>query len=269
MPEHLFPSWISTLFAGLGGAVIGSFFNVVIYRIPRGESVIWPASHCPHCSSKIAPWQNIPVLSWLFLKGKCANCRASINIIYPIVEFFTALVSLILFYWLFILQNELSLSTKIALYYYILITIPIFYLDFKHYLIPDVLNYSGIILAIPLAFLPGGLTIQSFLIGLFGCGFIFWATGFLVSRLLKKEALGLGDVKLLAMSGALFGLSTSLLGLFIGAFVALIAIMPILIFRKGENRKYIPFGPFICTGVIIATMWGDILVSKYLELIRF
>jgi leader peptidase (prepilin peptidase)/N-methyltransferase len=258
------PLWFSIILSGMLGAAAGSFFNVVIHRVPRGESVFHPGSHCPRCGHKIPFHQNIPIFSWIILKGRCKYCREPISAMYPTVELVTAALSILL-YWVLLHKNICS-STDIALglYFFILATIPIFLIDIRHHLIPDVLNYTGMVLGLGLSFIPGGNSpLQSFS-GLLGAGVILWIIRIAAQKLLKKEALGLGDVKLLAMAGSLFGLFNVLLGLFIGSLLGSVSGFLLMAVKKLNQQKQIPFGPFLCLGIIIAVIWGEQMLDWYL-----
>lgn len=263
------PMPLPAIGAGVFGALLGSFFNVVIYRMPRGESVVWPPSKCPRCSRSIKPLENIPVLSWLFLRGKCAGCSLPISMQYPLVEAFTALWAMLLTSYLVVYNPSAAWDFRLGFLYLGLCTIPIAVIDLRHYLIPDLLNFPGLFLGLAAAFLPGGLTPWQSLTGAFvGGGFLF-AVGFLAEKLLKKEAMGLGDVKLLAMAGAWFGVSTSLMGLMFAAFLGTVIGLPLMLSGKLNEQRHLPFGPFICVGVLLAAVYGEALLNWYLGQLRF
>ncbi len=263
------PMPLPVIGAGVFGALLGSFFNVVIYRMPRGESVVWPPSKCPQCSRSIKPLENIPVFSWLFLRGKCAGCNLPISIQYPLVEAFTAIWAAVLTAYLVLLNPEAAWDFRLGFLYLGLCTIPITLIDLRHYLIPDLLNFPGLFLGLAAGLLPGGLTPWESLTGaLVGGGFLY-AVGFLAEKLLKKEAMGLGDVKLLAMAGAWFGASTSLIGLMFAAFLGTVIGLPLMISGKLNEQRHLPFGPFICVGVLLAAVYGEALMNWYLGQLRF
>ena len=175
--ETLFPPlspWAGTVLGALLGLMVGSFFNVVIYRMPRGQSVVWPPSRCTSCGYQIKFYQNIPVLSWLLLRGKCKSCGAGISAEYPIVEASTGILSALVFTWLFRGGLDSSLDFKIAIVYLVLASLPIFIIDFRHYLIPDALTLPGIALGLGLGFLPGGQTPVESLMGASLAGLFLW-----------------------------------------------------------------------------------------------
>lgn len=260
----LLPLPISLAIAGIFGLMVGSFFNVVIYRMPRGESVVWPPSRCTKCGYRIKPFQNVPVLSWILLRGKCKSCGVPISIEYPLVEAITGLLAVAVVGYLLTLGSGHPVDFKIGFTYFVLAAIPIFVIDFRHFLIPDVLTYPGVALGLGLSFLPGGLTPLQSLIGGAGSGLFLWLVGFTASFLLKKEAMGLGDVKLIAMAGALFGIQAAMMGLVFASLLGSLVGVPMLLLRRLDNQHHIPFGPYICLGAMIAALYGDFLLAWYL-----
>jgi leader peptidase (prepilin peptidase)/N-methyltransferase len=268
LPSLPWPFWV--VWAGIVGAMAGSFFNVVIYRMPRGESVVSPPSQCPRCGHRIRPWENIPVFSWLvILRGKCSGCSLPISVQYPLVEAATGLWAAAWAAWLLLGDAPPDPGFRIALLYFTLCCIPITVIDLRHYLIPDVLTLPGIALGCALALLPGGLAPWEGLLGAVVAGGGLWLIGFTASLLLRKEAMGLGDVKLLAMAGAAFGWQPTLLGLGIASVLGTIGGLPLLLFRKLNEERHLPFGPFICAGVLVALVVGDPLVKLYFRMAGF
>jgi leader peptidase (prepilin peptidase)/N-methyltransferase len=259
--------WAAALLGGLFGSMIGSFFNVVIYRMPRGESVVWPPSRCLRCGYQIKFYENIPVLSWLLLRGKCKSCGDGISMQYPLIEALTGFIGALVFTYVFHGGAHQSADFKIALTYLALSSIPIFVIDFRHFLIPDVLTIPGFILGVAISFLPGGMTPWDSLIGGFGAGFFLWLIGFTASLILKKEAMGFGDVKLIAMSGALFGLQTAMFGLIFASLLGCVVGLPMMLFRRLNEQRHIPFGPYICVGVILSAFFGKQILGWYLGLL--
>jgi leader peptidase (prepilin peptidase)/N-methyltransferase len=240
------------------GLIVGSFSNVCIYRIPRNESVIYPASHCPKCRTKIKPVDNIPLLSYILLKGRCRNCRSKISIQYPVVEFLNGLIYLIIY-----LIYGLSIQSLV----YIVLSsalIIIAFIDLQEQIIPDIISLPGIVVGVILSFIVPYISfINSALGALFGGGVIL-IIAWVGSIVFKKEAMGGGDVKLTAMIGAFLGWRYTIISLFLGFFLgALIGI--ILIIAKIKKREdAIPFGPFIALGSIITLLWGEKILSWYL-----
>jgi leader peptidase (prepilin peptidase) / N-methyltransferase len=256
------------IWALIFGSMLGSFFNVVIYRMPIGESVVWPPSRCPNCGRGVKALENIPVFSWVLLRGKCAGCANPISAQYPIIEAITGITAMAITAYLALWRPEAAWDFRLGFLYLGLCTIPIAVIDFRHYLIPDLLNYPGMVLGLAAALLPGGLTFWESLLGAAGAGGFLFAVGFLAEKLLKKEAMGFGDVKLLAMCGAWFGLSTAMLGLLFAAFLGTVFGLPMLWLQRLNAERHLPFGPFICVGVLLAAIGGDVVLDWYLGHLR-
>jgi leader peptidase (prepilin peptidase)/N-methyltransferase len=240
------------------GLVVGSFSNVCIYRIPRNESVIYPASHCPKCRSKIKPVDNIPLLSYILLKGRCRNCGSKISIQYPVVEFLTGLIYLIIY-----LIYGLSIQSLV----YIILSsalIIIAFIDLQEQIIPDIISLPGIVVGLILSFLVPYISFINSALGALIGGGIILIIAWVGSIIFKKEAMGGGDVKLTAMIGAFLGWRYTMISLFLGFFLgALIGI--ILIMTKIKKREdAIPFGPFIAMGSIITFLCGEKILLWYL-----
>jgi leader peptidase (prepilin peptidase) / N-methyltransferase len=240
------------------GLIVGSFSNVCIYRIPRNESVIYPASHCPKCRNKIKPIDNIPLLSYILLKGRCRNCGSKISIQYPLVEFLTGLIYLII-YLIYGLSIQ-SLAYIILSSALIIIT----FIDLQEQMIPDVISLPGIVVGLILSFMVPYISFINSALGALVGGGIILIIAWVGSIIFKKEAMGGGDVKLTAMIGAFLGWRYTIISLFWGFFLgALIGI--ILIMTKIKKREdAIPFGPFIALGSIITLLWGEKILSWYL-----
>ena len=251
------------LFAILFGAIIGSFLNVCIYRLPREESIATPGSHCPECQRPIRFYDNIPLASYLILRGKCRYCHASISVQYPLVEGITALSSLCIYI-------KFGLSWSYLFYFaFISALIAITIIDLYHQIIPDVISLPGIGVGLVASFFLPRITFLNSLIGfLLGGGTLFLvATGY--HWLFKREGMGGGDVKLLAMIGAFLGwkaviltiLSSSLIGSVTGI---------LLMLMKGKDFKYaIPFGPFLALGAVFSLFYGEEMIRWYLDLYHY
>lgn len=263
-----FPPLFGTILAGIFGLMAGSFFNVVIYRMPRGESVVWPPSRCMTCGYRIPAYLNVPVLAWLVLRGKCKSCGTAISAQYPLIEALTGALAAGTAAFFLYRGTEYPLDFQIGVAWLVLASVPIFVIDFRHYLIPDLMTYPGILLGIGLSFIPGGLTPQQSLIGAAGAGGFLWLIGFAASLLLKKEAMGLGDVKLVAMAGALFGLQVALFGLIFASVLGCLVGVPMMLLRKLNESRHIPFGPYICVGTLAAAFYAEQALAWYLGLIN-
>ena len=244
------------------GALIGSFLNVCILRMPEGKSIVFPGSHCPRCQTPIRFYDNLPLLSYLLLGGKCRHCKASISIQYPIVEGITALSSL--FLWI-----KFGVSLSYFFYFsFIAALIVITVIDLYHQIIPDVISLPGIGVGLLGALLLPQVTFLNALIGVIAGGGSLFLVATIYQWLFKREGMGGGDVKLLAMIGAFLGWRAVILTILLSSFVgSIVGITLILI--KGRDFKYaIPFGPFLALGAIISLLWGEEMIRWYLYLHR-
>jgi leader peptidase (prepilin peptidase)/N-methyltransferase len=257
-------------FFGCIGLLIGSFFNVVIWRYPRHESIMFPASHCPQCNRKIRPWENIPVLSYIFLMGKCAGCKNPISIIYPIIELLTGIGAALLWTTLIIkTQGEWFQYIIVAFKTVFLLTlIPLAVIDFKYYIIPDWFNLPMIIAGLAISFIPGDLSPLQSITGLLSGGGSLYLVGLIGKFLFKKEdSMGGGDIKLMAAAGALFGAPAALMGIMFGAFLGSVGGLLMMRLHKTDQEHRIPFGPFLGAGLWISVIAGNQLLNAYLSLI--
>ena len=248
---------ITGMIVFLLGLVIGSFSNVCIYRLPRNESLVRPGSHCPQCSKPIPFYDNIPIISYLLLKGKCRYCGQSIPPQYPIVELATGLfyLALYLFYGL----------QPIAIVYMLLCTLLIIisFIDLRERIIPDVLSVPFIIIGFAFSFFLRNINPLDSLLGILAGGGSLLLIAIVGSKLFKKEAMGGGDIKLAAMLGAFLGWQLTLLSLFLGFFVGSVIGVLIMVTSKNKN-DVIPFGPFIALGAMISMFWGQAILHWYL-----
>lgn len=244
------------------GAMVGSFLNVCIYRLPKEESIVHPGSHCPKCNTPIRFYENIPILSYILLRAKCRYCHAPISIQYPIVEAVTALSSFFLF-----MRFGASLS---FIYYFLFVAalIVITVIDLHHQIIPDVISLPGIVIGVLGSLIIPQITFWASLIGMLSGGGSLFLVATVYQWLFKREGMGGGDVKLLAMIGAFLGWKAVILTiLFSSLFGSIIGITVMLI--KGKDFKYaIPFGPFLALGAVISLFWGEDLIRWYLYINR-
>ncbi len=240
------------------GLIVGSFSNVCIYRIPRNESIIYRASHCPKCHSNISPKDNIPLLSYILLKGRCRNCKGKISIQYPIVEFLNGLIYLIIY-----LIYGLSIQSLI----YIILSsalIIIAFIDLNEQIVPDVISLPGIVIGFIISFFVPYISFINSALGVVVGGGVILIIGLAGSVIFKKEAMGGGDVKLAAMIGAFLGWRYIIISLFLGFFLGALAGI-ILIMSKIKNREdAVPFGPFIVLGSFITLLWGEKIITWYI-----
>jgi len=271
------------------GACIASFLNVVIWRVPRGESIVSPPSHCPKCGAAIRWWQNIPILSWLALRGKCSSCRAPISPRYIFVETLGGCLFLAAFLRLWMPQVPIWISVVHLLVMWIWISLMIVgsFIDFDLQLLPDFTTVGGMILGVAEAAVFSGFNfaygsglgasvwaklapIIHSLVGLaFGFG-LMWLVRWIGSKAFKREAMGMGDVLLMGAVGALFGpvavLATVMLSSVAGSIVGLGMILASKV--KLGRFVAIPYGPYICLGCLAWMFFGQELVTWYLGLFK-
>ena len=248
------------------GTIFGSFYNVVISRLPYGKSIVYPPSSCPVCHSRIRWYDNIPIVSYLILKGKCRNCDAKISLQYPAVEIITGII-------MSSLWNRFGISL-LGLEYFVLLSLLLCaaVIDFKTALdddfetgiIPDEISIGGLIIGLFFGFL--GIGIVQALIGAVVGFLILFIPGFLYKVVAGKEGMGGGDIKLFAMIGSFLGYKPLFLILFLSSLIgAIIGLFFIYIFK---NKEYpIPFGPFIAVATAIYIYFGDKIVTYYMRMI--
>ncbi|HOO37720.1 MAG TPA: prepilin peptidase [Deltaproteobacteria bacterium] len=243
------------------GLFIGSFLNVCIHRIPRSESIMWPASHCPVCNNPIKPWDNIPLVSYILLGGRCRSCSAKISLRYPVVETLSALLALSMLY-------RFGLTVSFGIYYlWACVLLVITFIDIDYQIIPDRLSLGGIILGLGLVYwLP--LTYKDAIIGLvLGSGLLI-AVIYGYYFLTKKQGMGGGDVKLLGMIGVFTGWQGVLFTIFMGSLIGTLFGLPWALMQKKTMKAAIPFGPFLALGALIFVLWGTQLTDWYFGFLR-
>jgi leader peptidase (prepilin peptidase)/N-methyltransferase len=253
VPPDLFPY----IAVGLFGAVIGSFLNVCIHRLPRHESIVRPSSRCPACGKQIAPYDNVPILSFLWLRGRCRACRAPISFRYPLVESANAIG------YLWIVQ-QFGLGWSAAAYAVLFSALLVVtFIDFDHQIIPDRITLPGIPLGILCAstVLPAGL-LNSVLGVLLGGG-LLWFMAWISPYLFGKEGMGGGDIKLLAMIGAFLGWEPVLLTVLVGAFTGAVTGLSLIALKRLRRDQYLPFGPFLALGAVVAMFFFNDIKSRY------
>ncbi len=253
----------------LFGLAVGSFANVIIYRLPQGRSIVLPRSYCPACRKSIPARDNIPVLSFLLLGGKCRHCRAAISPRYPLVEGLMGL----LFVAVFLLASGRGERTVLfPFYWYFVFTLVVLALiDLEHYLLPDALTYpllgAGFLLAV---IDPGrlgasaiGPALLNSLIGAAVGGGSLWLIGILGKAAFRKEAMGLGDVKLMAAVGAWQGWGMALFAIFLGALAATLVGIALILLKKAGWGSKLPFGPYLALGSLLTLFFGRTLLAWY------
>ena len=240
------------------GLIVGSFSSVCVYRIPKNESIIFPASRCPKCSSPIKPVDNIPLLSYILLKGRCRNCGNKISTQYPIVEFLTGLIYLII-----CLIYGLSIQSLI----YIILSsalIIIAFIDLNEQIVPDVISLPGIAIGFIISFFVPYISFINSALGVLVGGGIILIIALGGSTIFKKEAIGGGDVKLAAMIGAFLGWRYIIISLFLGFFLGALAGIVLILSKIKSREDTVPFGPFIVLGSFITLLWGEKIISWYI-----
>ena len=276
------PSTLIPIFIFLFGLIIGSFLNVCILRIPGGKSIVTPASACPKCGTPIRPYDNIPVISWLLLRGKCRKCKTSISPMYPIVELLTGLLFFACYKAFGLTLETLKWAAFSA------IMIVLVFTDLRERLLPDVVNFTGFGIGLALSFVtqpsdgtalwlankmfdfPPPAPVLSFVDAILGAALgsgLLWAVSEGYFRLRGREGMGLGDVKMMLMAGAFLGAKRTLLTIFAGAVLgSVLGIAFILLRRKGSDYE-LPFGTFLGAAALLVVFFGTPVVNWYQSLL--
>jgi leader peptidase (prepilin peptidase)/N-methyltransferase len=248
------------LFAFMIGAVIGSFLNVCIHRLPAGESVVYPPSHCPGCGARIRSWDNIPLLSYVLLRGRCRSCGGAISVRYPVVEALGG-TSLVLLLYRFGLSPALGVYAA-----FVTALIVVSFIDLDHQIIPDVISLPGIVVGLVASALGQGPPLLDSALGALVGGGILYAVAAGYHAFTGREGMGGGDIKLLAMIGAFLGWREVLLSLIIGSFTGAVVGISLILVRGQDSRVPIPFGPFLALGAVCALAFGDRLITWYFRM---
>ncbi|MFL6274899.1 MAG: prepilin peptidase [Blastocatellia bacterium] len=291
--EYLSP-YIVAGFVFVFGLLIGSFLNVVIYRVPLGESIVLPASHCPNCNAAIKPYDNVPVLSYAVLGGKCRNCRVGISPIYPAIELLVAILFLLVFikdgnqfhvfddhymqvparFWLTLVGDLVFVS----------FIVPLIFIDLRHMLLPNVLTFPGLAVLFVLRVLAPdpwqirrtphwfGLTPQhewalavvGAVLGMLAGGGTLWLIRWGYQKLRHVEGMGLGDVKMMLMVGAFLGWQLTFLTIFLGSMIGSLVGIGVMVARGSNMKMEIPFGVFLGPAALVAQFVGKPLIDWYL-----
>jgi leader peptidase (prepilin peptidase)/N-methyltransferase len=240
------------------GLSVGSFLNVCVHRLPRDQSLSHPASRCPGCGDTLRWFDNIPVLSYLVLRGRCRKCRSPISIRYPVVEVSTMLLFVLhgaTFGWTALLVPRLVFACAMVV---------LFAIDLEHHLLPDVITLPGIVLGlVSSAVLPPGL--RDALIGVLVGGGTLWLVSEAYYRYSGHEGMGGGDVKMLAMIGAFLGWQLALLTLVLSSFVGSAVGLLVILARRGGMKYALPYGTFLALGALAASLAGDAILRWYLS----
>jgi len=251
---------VEKVFIILFGLVWGSFLNVVIYRLPAGISLIRPSSSCPRCKTPIKPYDNIPVLSYLLLRGRCRSCGERISPVYPLVEILTAL-SFLLLSLRFPLGLHFFASCLFSSALIVLATI-----DFFHQIIPDEITMPALVLALIYSLFRSDLGLRQALVGAVGgaCFLLFIYGAYFLLR--KKEGLGMGDVTMMLLIGSYLGWRQAFLALILASFSGALVGAFLLLWRKKDLQYALPFGTFLAPAAYFALLWGEPIVRAYFDL---
>lgn len=239
------------------GACLGSFLNVCIYRIPKKLSIFTPRSFCVNCKTPLKVRENIPIISYILLRGRCSTCKAKISPRYLIVELLTAIIYLLVF-------RKFGFGLPLVTYlFFSSLLIIITFIDLEHQLILNKITYPGIILGLLVSFfLPNLSSLQSLLGGLIG-GLIIYLLHLLSLLLFRKVGMGGGDLKLAILLGVFLGWQDLLLSLLIASFVGGIVGGVLIFLRIKKRTDYIPYGPYLCLGGMVVLLWGEDIISWY------
>jgi leader peptidase (prepilin peptidase)/N-methyltransferase len=275
---ELLPFPVALVFVSVLGAMIGSFLNVVIHRVPREQSIVFPNSRCPSCDTAIRPYDNIPVISYAVLRGRCRACRTPISARYPAVELLVGLLFGVVFW-----HDGLTLALPFDLIFATALTALVF-IDAEHMLLPDVITLPGVGFALVARVLVPNLYGAGFLAdgilrgtpdwtvslagALFGAaigGGSLWLVGWLWEKLRGVEAMGLGDVKMMFMVGAYLGWRLTVLTIFVGVLTGSLAGISLML-RRGERdtQMMLPFGIFLGIGALVSLLFGHAIIDWYL-----
>ncbi|HDH04994.1 MAG TPA: prepilin peptidase [Nitrospirae bacterium] len=250
------------------GLITGSFLNVCIYRMPRDLSIVSPSSRCVSCGTPVRFYDNIPALSYILLMGKCRQCKAKLSVRYPLVEFLNAVLYVLVL-------NRFGYDSPWVLLVYFAFTsslIVIFFIDLEHQIIPDSITLPGI----PLAIILGSTILPDPFLRVESLGFKASITGFLAGgggfyliailgrAILKKDAMGGGDIKMMAMVGGLLGWKGVILTTFMGSLLGSITGVSLILLKGREWGSKIPFGPYLALGALAALLWGEDILRWYI-----
>jgi leader peptidase (prepilin peptidase)/N-methyltransferase len=254
--------YLIEIFIFLMGLCIGSFLNVCIYRLPESKSIVHPRSMCPNCDTLIPFYDNIPLFSYLWLKGQCRRCKVKISMRYPMVELLGGLVALGTY-----LRFGLTIETLIY-YVFIAALLVVTFIDLDHRIIPDVITLPGIPICFAASFALPDITYKDALLGILIGGGSLFLVAWVYTILTKKEGMGGGDIKLLAMMGAIVGWQGVLFTIFVASLVGTLAGFAVMLHSRKGMKLAVPFGPFLSIGSITYIFFGTELVTWYLNLLR-
>lgn len=243
------------------GCCLGSFYNVVIHRLPRKESIVQPGSHCPHCMQPIAAYNNIPLLSYLILRGRCAHCRSRISFRYPVVEAITGFLGLFLF-------RRYGWEPQFFIEFFMVsLLVLITFIDLDTLMIPDILSLTGIVAGLVCSFITPRISWIDSLLGILLGGGFFYLIAIGYQHFRHQEGLGGGDIKLLAMIGAFTGLAGALFTVLAASISGTLAGLFMMWRTRKGLTTMLPFGPFLSFGAVCYLFWGRQFFAWYLSLL--
>ena len=252
---------IIIIFLGLS---VGSFLNVVIYRLPRRENLAFPRSHCPACGMTLRWYHNVPVLSYILLRGRCAGCKKRISFQYPLVELLTALIFWLS--WHYFGTDPLMAGFSIL---FLCVLLVLSFVDLEHMILPDELTLGGGVVFLAFAFFHPRLdALEGIATGL-GGALVFAAIFLYYLKVRKIEGLGFGDVKLMVMLGAFLGVEKLVVAVLLASFTGLLVGGFFIIFRGKNLKMALPFGPFLSLGSFLSLFWGDAILAAIQGLVAF
>ncbi len=253
--------YLIEVFIFIFGLCIGSFLNVCIYRLPASKSIVHPRSMCSNCGTLIASYDNIPIISYLWLRGRCRHCRTKISLRYPIVEFLCGLFALGAY-----LKFDLTIEALIYFLFFAALMVVTF-IDLDHRIIPDVITLPGIPICFAAGFALPTITYKDALLGILCGGGSLFLVAWIYSLITKKEGMGGGDIKLLAMIGAIVGWKGVLFTIFVASLVGTLAGLAVMLQSRKGLKLAVPFGPFLSIGSITYIFFGTPLITWYFNLL--
>jgi len=254
--------YLIEIFIFLIGLCIGSFLNVCIYRLPASQSIVHPRSKCPNCDTLIPFYDNIPLFSYLWLKGRCRHCQTKISLRYPIVELLGGLFALGIY-----MKFGLDIATLIY-FVFIAALLTVTFIDIDHRIIPDVITLPGIPICFAASFALPAITYKDALLGILAGGGSLFLVAWLYSLITKKEGMGGGDIKLLAMIGAIVGWQGVFFTIFVASLAGTLAGFAVMLQSRKGMKLAVPFGPFLSIGAIAYIFFGTQLINWYFNLLR-
>jgi leader peptidase (prepilin peptidase)/N-methyltransferase len=252
-----------SLFALITGMIVGSFLNVCICRMPKGESVVTPPSHCPQCDYRIRWYDNIPLVSYLLLRGRCRGCGVRISIQYPLVELLNGLLTLALFI------RFGPTAEFLVLFLFCSALVVITFIDLEHQIIPDEISLSGIVIGFICSFFLQDHSWLNSLLGILLGGGSLLVVAYGYQWLTGKEGMGGGDIKLLAMMGAFLGWQSILFIIFASSLVGSVIGITMMLIQKKDSKLAIPFGPYLAFGAVLYIFYGRQIIHWYLNMGNF